>query len=88
MQRKKYTISTLNFSAQAKEELSVLMAAVREILNITVTAFCENDSMLACRVEPLEQVVDELTAKIKDNHIKTFAKTVNALLKQDLCCRI
>lgn len=60
----------IKFSAQAKEELSVLVAAVREILNITVTAFCKNDSMLACRVEPLEQVVDELTAKIKDNHIK------------------
>lgn len=57
------------FSPEAQKELAVLTAAIRDILSITVKAFCESSAELAARVEPLEQVVDKLTAKIKNNHI-------------------
>lgn len=59
----------ISFSGKAKEELKVLSAALEEIVTITVTAFEENNLDLAKDVEPLEQVVDRLTAQIKANHI-------------------
>ena len=59
----------ISFSGKAKEELKVLSAALEEIVTITVTAFSENNLDLAKDVEPLEQVVDRLTAQIKANHI-------------------
>ncbi len=60
----------ISFSEGAKKEISVLTDAVREILSIT-TAMLENDDIeLAKRVEPLEQIIDKLKKKIKNNHIK------------------
>lgn len=60
----------ISFSPQAKEELKVLGAALSEIITITITAFEENNLNLAKDVEPLEQVVDQLTTQIKSNHIE------------------
>ena len=60
----------VNFSKEANRELDVLESAVKEILDITMTAFRENDVDLAAKVEPLEQVIDGLAAKIKSNHIE------------------
>ena len=59
----------ITFSDHAKRELEVLMHAASEILNMTERAFREKDATLACRVEPLEQVIDKLIARIKNNHI-------------------
>ena len=59
----------LSFSPEAKREVAVLTKAIEEIMDITEMAFIENDVALATQVEPLEQVVDKLIAKIKDNHI-------------------
>ena len=59
----------LSFSPEAKREVAVLTKAIEEIMDITEMAFVENDVALATQVEPLEQVVDKLIAKIKDNHI-------------------
>lgn len=64
----------ISFSGKAKEELKVLSAALEEIVTITVTAFAENNLDLAKDVEPLEQVVDRLTAQIKANHITRLQK--------------
>ena len=64
----------ISFSGKAKEELKVLSAALEEIVTITVTAFSENNLDLAKDVEPLEQVVDRLTAQIKANHITRLQK--------------
>lgn len=57
------------FSPEAAKELDVLTAAVSEIISMTAKAYIENDLVLASRVEPLEQVIDHLTADIKTNHI-------------------
>lgn len=57
------------FTEQAKSELRVLMAAIDEILATTEKAYVENDLELAKKVEPLEQVIDSLTSKIKSSHI-------------------
>jgi len=59
----------LSFSAVAKQELSVLTGAIREILSITQQAYKENDFTAAMQVEPLEQTVDQLVNAIKSRHI-------------------
>lgn len=59
----------ISFTEQAQEELRVLMNAISEILNITATAYTLNNLDIAAKVEPLEQVIDVLTSKIKSNHI-------------------
>ncbi len=64
----------IQFSHEAKRELSVLTAALKEILDITTRAFSDDDLQLATKVEPLEQVIDELIAKIKFNHIERLQR--------------
>lgn len=59
----------INFSDEAKKELTVLTNALLEILNNTVTAFAHDDLESASLVEPLEQVIDRLIAEIKTNHV-------------------
>ena len=64
----------LSFTDEAKEELAVLVDAIREILEITDRAYGDNDAKLAAQVEPLEQVIDDLIAKIRSNHIRRLRK--------------
>ena len=59
----------IHFSDEAKKELSVLTSALVEILDNTVTAFAHDDLKSASLVEPLEQVIDRLIAKVKSNHV-------------------
>lgn len=60
----------LNFPEEAVEKIHVLQSAVREIVSITNNAFMNDDIVLASRVEPLEQVVDRLTKKLKHHQIE------------------
>ena len=60
----------VSFSAEAKAELEVLTAALEQILSDTVEAFEKDDMDRARKVEPLEQVIDNLTAEIKSRHIE------------------
>ena len=50
----------IHFSEAAKAELLVMESAIREILDLTVRAFSLDYPMLAARVEPLEEVIDQL----------------------------
>ncbi len=65
----------LQFSDSAKQELAVLYAAVSEIVDITRDAFIDNNLELAARVEPLEQVVDDLKENIRREHIVRLQKS-------------
>ncbi|MBQ3274027.1 MAG: Na/Pi cotransporter family protein [Christensenellaceae bacterium] len=58
------------FSDQTKHELKVIASALSDITELTVRVFKENDLALAAHVEPLEQVIDDLAARIKKRHIK------------------
>ncbi len=60
---------SLGLSEAAKHELSVLMGAVREIVELSFNAFRENDLQKAYLVEPLEQVIDDLKEKMRVHHI-------------------
>ena len=59
----------LTFSEQAWHELDVLQSAVQEIVRLTTQAFTENDLALAARVEPLEELIDNLCDEMKLHHI-------------------
>ncbi len=58
------------FSDEAMSGLKVMMDAVREIINNATLAFINNDVKLASKVEPLEQVIDRITDKLKEAHVK------------------
>lgn len=58
-----------SFSDEALEEMKVLVAAVHEIVNMTVNLFVEKDISSAKRVEPLEEVIDGLNVTLRQNHI-------------------
>ena len=57
------------FSTEAQHDLSVAHAALTEIINMTIKAFEREDVILARQVEPLEQVIDKLVAKMRSRHI-------------------
>lgn len=59
----------LSFSDAARHELSVLTQAVSEIVELSFSAFRENDLTKAYQVEPLEQVIDDLKEKLRVHHI-------------------
>ena len=59
----------VNFSDEAKYELEVLRAAVKEITKNTVTAFTEDDLALAKQVEPLRELIGILCDQLKLRHI-------------------
>ena len=60
----------LRFSEKAQRELDVMRRAVHEIVDTTIDAFVNEDLSLAAKVEPLEQVIDELDVEIKTRHIE------------------
>ncbi len=66
----------ITFSDEAKHELGVLTAAVSEVLDLTLSAFDNEDLETALLVEPLEQVVDFLKEQIKLNHTLRLQKNM------------
>ena len=59
----------MTFSDDAMSELSVLKNAVKEIMELAMKSFSEEDVSAAAMVEPLEQVIDTLKEKLRANHI-------------------
>ena len=59
----------LRLSDAAKHELSVLINAVNEIIELSFSAFYHSDLQKAYMVEPLEQVIDDLKEKMRVHHI-------------------
>lgn len=59
----------IRFSEYARHELSVMTSAVEEVVEIAFKAFDENDISLATKVDPLEEVIDNLKSTLKKNHI-------------------
>lgn len=64
----------MEFSPKAEEELRIYGEALKEIVSISVKAYETDDTMLAEKVEPLEEVIDELNVKIKNHHVKRLRK--------------
>ena len=57
-------------SDSVKQELQTIIAALSEIMEITIDAFCNHDIQKAKMVEPLEQIIDILVSNARNNHIE------------------
>ncbi|MFA5585200.1 MAG: Na/Pi cotransporter family protein [Saccharofermentanales bacterium] len=58
------------FSEGAVEELAVYTLALNQLIDITVQAFVQDDLELATHVEPLEEVIDDLTDELQARHVQ------------------
>ena len=57
------------FSGAALKEISIAMNAVSEILDMTSDAYENNDIKLAKKIEPLEEVIDEIVEDLQGRHM-------------------
>lgn len=67
----------VSFSESAQKELQLLNEAMERILTLTNAAFENDDARTARRVEPLEEIIDIMVQRLRDQHIKR--------LKDGLC---
>jgi phosphate:Na+ symporter len=59
----------MSFSGKALDELRIARNALLEIVDMSVDAFIGGDKEVSKRVEPLEQVIDELVVRMRAHHI-------------------
>ena len=71
----------LAFSDAAAHELEVMEAALTEILSTSIRAFVNNDLQLAARVEPLEELIDNLCDEMKLHHVDRLQKGLCTLVQ-------
>lgn len=64
----------LAFSAEANQEMNVLISAVTEILDLALKAFDEGNLDSAALVEPLEEVIDNLKKEMRRRHTQRLQK--------------
>ena len=69
----------ITFSSKGEKELKVLICAVSEIVGTAVGAFVDNDIERAYRVEPLEELIDNLCDEMKMHHIDRLQKGICTL---------
>ncbi|MBP3900916.1 MAG: Na/Pi cotransporter family protein [Blautia sp.] len=62
------------FSDMAKEEVKVMTDLLEEILELSEKAFEKRDVKAAYKIEPLVDVTEELTGKLKANHLKRMVE--------------
>jgi len=60
----------LVFSDVALQEMDVIRSAIKDILDVTHETITEPASGAARRIEPIEEVVDDLVAVLKTRHIE------------------
>ena len=60
----------IRFSEDAEKELKTLIAALTEILELSFSSYVEEDVDKARRVEPLEELIDNLCDEMKRRHVE------------------
>lgn len=96
---KEISTKKIEFSEKAKTELDILRRAVTEILGLTINAFASGDRRSAEKVEPLEDLIDEIRVELKTRHINRlqngkctvelgfiFSDFIGSLEKISDCC--
>ena len=81
---RRVSVSATDFSAAASHELSVLSAAIIEVMTITIRAFVEDDVDLALKVEPLEELIDDevdLCVEVGEEAVKIGRRAVEAAVQ-------
>ena len=69
------------FSSTAMGELEVAFDAIYEILDITARAYKDKDSAIAAKVEPLEEVIDDLVEELNARHVYRMVNDLCDALK-------
>lgn len=69
----------LVFSGPARKELEVITKAIQEILDLSFSAFIENDIDKAYLVEPLEERIDILCDEMKMRHVERLQQNTCSL---------
>lgn len=59
----------LNMSFEGSSEIMYLRKAVTDLVNMTVQALSHDDKELAREIEPLEEVIDDLSDELKRRHV-------------------
>lgn len=67
-------LKNITFTNPAKKEIETLGRAIKDITNLTINSFCNDDVEKAIDVEPLNKVIKDLVKTIKDNHIIRLQK--------------
>ena len=73
---KKFHDEELSFSESAQGELAILMDAIQEILRLTVDAIESDNEYVVRRIEPLEEVIDDMVLLLKDRHTERLCQGV------------
>ena len=64
----------ISFSETAERELRILEDAITEIAEMTIDSFVNNNSKKALRIDPLEEVIDDLCDELKSHHIDRVSR--------------
>ena len=62
----------IEFSPTAHQELAVLGEAIAQVLDYSYKAFTKLDVTAAKKIEPIEEVIDDLVSQLRSNHIQRF----------------
>lgn len=60
----------IQFSSKAAHEMDNLISAIREIVNVTVQSFTNDDIDTSYKIAPLEELIDTLCDEYKLSHIE------------------
>ena len=66
----------IHFSDMAKKELNILTDAVQEIIRLTVEAIDAENDYITYRIEPLEEVIDEMVLLLKNRHTERLCQGI------------
>ena len=73
---KKKADTEVKFSKNAKKEFAILSDAIAEILRLTIEAMSDENDYVARRIEPLEEVIDDMVLLLKNRHTDRLCKGV------------
>jgi phosphate:Na+ symporter len=62
------------FSSEGSADMTLMMNAIVEVVNLAVKAFIDSDIEIAKKVEPLEDVIDALHVELRARHIERLQK--------------
>ena len=66
----------IELSPDAVKELHVMQSAVEEVLSLALRALIEQDKECAHMVEPLEELIDDLSDEMKHRHVDRLQKGI------------
>lgn len=62
------------FSPKAQSEMEIFAAAVKEIMDLAIRSFTQQDVELAKTIEPLEETIDGINMEVKRRHVRRLRK--------------